>query len=1122
MAVGAVQLPARGQSGQERMTHPAPARDQHKIATLMNQAARAFEAGRIDRLQALLELVLEINPENAKALYNLAIIYRDRNEIFPAEVQLRRALKVDPDMIDAHQALGDLLFNVKHLLAAAQIYEVALERAPNRLPVLHNLAKTRMMLKDAPETERLARRILQIDDRSAEGYANLAWSLLYRTMSLDEALAAADRILELVPNSLHGLVLREQALARLGRSAEADDLWQRLLATATGDWATARPLIEVYYWLDLRERSRAITMAFVEANPERTDGFKDLAALLMGEGKFNQAQDVLERAAAMVPGNTTIDMLRGLNAFRLGDYRKGLTLYGARWHRDAFDKPWNVPVPEWDGKPVDGRLLVYCEQGIGDYVMYALLFKELGPLAKSIVIEVNSRIASLFRRSFPDMRVIDRNALPADWDPSGCAAKVAMGDLPILLNADIENLPNKRGFLVPEPSLAIKLRKRYQALFPGKRLVGISWRSGNRDSATIRSIDLSLWRPILENEACAFVSLQYGDIKRDIEALQAETGHIVHWDREIDPMQYLDPFTAQIAAMDLVISVDNSTVHFAGAIGKPCWVLLPVNSDWRWLVERTSSVWYESLELVRQKEGEGWEQAIAEAGRRLCATTDDALADAMGGMCLRCGEDLLRRDAMSTAEDYFRWLLDTGRHKAAALHGIGKAAQKAQHVQDAAAILGRAAELAPDRIDYRADWLVALFEAGHGDAAERMARDLTRQGNDPTALMAMGQILSAKGSPDQATDFFARVLRADPGHVVARTILAALQARQGENDLARRNFARLVLQAPDLAGPRTALAEIDLRQERDEAAWPNFAWRFGAAPEELPRHLAMIAPDERPKSWSGRKIRRRRLFLRAERNAVEQLLFAPWFGDALQDSRAVRAECHPAALRVLSAAFPNVGFAGAGTLTPDDLIADRTQVATSLGDLVPLYAHTSVGNWLPFDHAAAAARRRELLEGAGANRLVGLAWQPDSSPHSGLQSFAPLFAAAGIRWVALPMGAVAPALAQMLSAPDSPLAFRTSWPPEDLEPVSRLLAALDLLVSAEDLAATLAGALGKPVWKIAGAGAHWSWLAQGRDSKWHPTARIYRAAAGLEPPMAELRADLEHFTAAAFGPGESE
>jgi tetratricopeptide (TPR) repeat protein len=741
--------------------------------------------------------------------------------------------------------------------------------------------------------------------------------------------------------------------------------------------------------------------------------------------------------------------------------------------------------------------------------MYALLFPELRRFAKSIVIEVNSRIASLFRRSFPDMRVIDRNGLPSNWDPASCTAKVAMGDIPLLINSDIEDLPNRPGFLIPEPALALKLRKRYQALFPGKRLVGISWRSGNRDSATIRSIDLALWRPIFETPDCAFISLQYGDIKRDIDALRAETGHNVHWDGEIDPMQYLDPFAAQIAAMDLVISVDNSTVHFAGAIGKPCWVLLPVNSDWRWLIERPSSVWYDSLVLFRQQPNQGWEPIVDEVARRLQATGAETLADATGEMCLRCGENLLRRGVMPQAEDYFRWLLETGRHKAAAFHGIGLAAQKAQHSHDAAVLLGQAAELEPDRIDYKADWSVALFEAGHRDAAERLARDLTRQGNDPTALMAMGQIMAAKGLPDQATDYFARILRTDPSHVVARFVLAGLQAAQGEIELAQRNLTRLIQVAPDLAGPRAALAEIDLRAGRDEAGWLNFAWRFGAAPEELPRHLAMMAPSDRPKSWSGGKVRKRRLFLRAERTAMEQLLFASLLQEVRTESRAILAECDPASLPILSAAFPDITFAVAGTLTPARLVADRIQLASSLGDLASAYPRAA-GGWLPYDREAATARRASLLEGRAAKRVVGLAWRPTNSSQGGLELLAPLLESADVVWVALPAGPVAPALAQQLSSHGGNLVFDPRVMREGLPAWADRIAALDLLISSEDLAATLAGALGRPVWKIGGLTDHWSWLADGNASKWHPGTRIFRDSGGADA-LSALRAELERF-----------
>ncbi len=1081
--------------------------DSVQVAALMQQAGKAFHAGNMERLAGILDQVLEINPDHTGALYNRGILHRDKDELYGAETCFRRALKLDPDMIDAYQALADLLFNVKHLLPAAKLYELALERAPNKLSLLHNLAKARLMLKDAETTEALARRILNIDDRSIEAMNDLVWALLHRKGDLAEALAVSDRALAVAPNAPHALVLRERLLDGLGRHEEARSLWARILELCASDWERAKPYCEAYSWLDQTDRARDIISAYVAASPNRPDGLRGLAMLAMGDGDFRKAQELLDRAAEIAPTDMGVRMARGLNAFRLGDFKFGLELYDSRWHRDNFDKPWNIPVPEWNGEKLNGRLLVYCEQGIGDYVMYALLFKELRNYAKSVTIEVNPRVASLFRRSFPDMRVIDRNDLPVDWNPAAYEAKVAMGDLPIRLKADLENLPHREGFLIPEPSLALKLRARYQEMFPGKRLIGISWRSGNRDSATIRSIDLRLMRSILDMPDCAFVCLQYGDNTRDLEMLKAETGHEIFWDREVDPLHYLDPFAAQIAAMDLIISVDNSTVHFAGAIGTPCWVMLPVNSDWRWLTERPRSIWYDSLELFRQKPGDGWEHLIERATAKLRATSREELVDAQARMCLRCGEDLLRRGAVGPAESYFRWLLSIGRHQAIAVHGIGIAAQKAQNYSDAAAILARAVELAPERMDYRAEWAVALFDAGHRSSAEKMARELTRQSDDPTVQMAMGQILATKGAADQATDYFARVLRRDPNHVVARFILANLQASQGEVELARRNYARLIEVSPDLPAPRTALAEIDLRQGNDHLAAQNFAWRFGAQPDELPPHVAMIAPADRPKCWTGGQIRRRRLFLRAERSPLEQLVFTPWLAPVIADSRSVLAECDPAVLPLMQAAFPEVSFVPAGSVTPADLVTGRRQIAASLGDLAMAYERSPRAAWLPHDRTAAAARRAEYLGDAG-GKIVGLSWRVTDTPCHGLEPFAPLLEIPGIRWVALPSGPRTPALARFIASLGDAVVYNAG-DDDDLLGMAEQLAATDLVIAAADVAATLAEALGRPVWKVAGPTEHWSWRVEGASSKWHAGARIFRLDSGAEDhSMAAMRAAL--------------
>jgi hypothetical protein len=173
---------------------------------------------------------------------------------------------------------------------------------------------------------------------------------------------------------------------------------------------------------------------------------------------------------------------------------------------------------------------------------------------------------------------------------------------------------------------------------------------------------------------------------------------------------------------------------------------------------------------------------------------------------------------------------------------------------------------------------------------------------------------------------------------------------------------------------------------------------------------------------------------------------------------------------------------------------------------------------LPVDCTVVAARRRHLA-GAVHSGIVGLDWRPTSSPLGGLEPFIPLLEVPGIRWVALPAGAVPQSLVRLLAASESPMMFEPAWLQDGLESLAERLAALDLLVSTEDLAATLAGAVGLPVWKIVAATDHWSWLADTGASKWHPTARIFRTGAKPASAIADVRDSLATFSPGADRPG---
>ena len=150
-------------------------------------------------------------------------------------------------------------------------------------------------------------------------------------------------------------------------------------------------------------------------------------------------------------------------------------------------------------------------------------------------------------------------------------------------------------------------------------LVGISWKSTgiNRRRALLKSTVLEEWTSILSQQDCYFINLQYGDVKEELAQLQQQTGLIIYQDEEIDSLRNLDDFAAQVSALDLVISTSNTTVHVAGALGKPVWTLLSYIPDWRWMLEREDTPWYPSMRLFRQSETGDWPRIFAQVNSAL-------------------------------------------------------------------------------------------------------------------------------------------------------------------------------------------------------------------------------------------------------------------------------------------------------------------------------------------------------------------------------------------------------------------------------------------------------------------------------------------------------------------------
>jgi predicted O-linked N-acetylglucosamine transferase (SPINDLY family) len=321
----------------------------------------------------------------------------------------------------------------------------------------------------------------------------------------------------------------------------------------------------------------------------------------------------LERALAIDPHHALTRSSLGTARLALGDLgRSSWADYHWRLRVPDYRQP-PEPVrhlPEWDGSPITGRLLLWMEQGLGDWLFSLRFVDRIVLPPQQVVIATDPRLQSLVQRSLPACQLVAEDAL----DPAHLGITHIFPLCSLGMEADLEGVMEGRWptpYLQPDPVKVESFRSALAAKGPGLR-VGISWSSDpQRSHGRDKSVPLRLFRQLAEVEGVQLVDLQYGDTEAERRAFAALAGREL-LSLPFDKREDLESLAALIQACDLVVTVSNVTAHLAGALGVPGFVLLPAAKGlfWYWHRERSDSPWYPSLTLVRQQRPGEWEEAV--------------------------------------------------------------------------------------------------------------------------------------------------------------------------------------------------------------------------------------------------------------------------------------------------------------------------------------------------------------------------------------------------------------------------------------------------------------------------------------------------------------------------------
>jgi tetratricopeptide (TPR) repeat protein len=571
---------------------------------------------------------LKLSGPNASFLVNLGVIYVDLGRSADAVKALKQALKLTPGDFTARFALGNALKSLGRAEDALEHYRQAASLDPRHAGVQNNMGSVFQTLGRLTEAAQCFRQAIALQPDHARAHYNLgvvlkdAGKLTDAAESLRAALRYAPTLAEAHVNL--GVVLHD-----LGDFEQAVTSARTAIALNPKDAAAFNNLGAALRDAGRLDEAMEVYNAALALRPDLAEARHNQGVALEYSGQRDQALEHFQHAQRLNPALIEAEMNAALLMLMRGDFKAGWEAYECRWRRDVPGLGLRTfPYPTWKGERAPGDIVVWGEQGVGDRILYSGMIPDLMAQGHGVVMETDPRLHALFERSFPGIVMVPKQEPPhpATSGP-GIRWHTALAGLGQYLRPDAASFPKKAAYLRADAAKVAQYRD-LLGRDGRKPVVGISWTSRAPRIGHHKTLDLRQWAPILQTPGVRFVDLQYGDTTTERAALRAELGVEITHIEGLDLRDDLDGLAALISACDLVISVSNTTVHLAAALGKPTLIMVPAAAGnlWYWMRDTSHTPWYVTATIFRQKTLGEWSDTIQEVKKTLDSHLDSRAA----------------------------------------------------------------------------------------------------------------------------------------------------------------------------------------------------------------------------------------------------------------------------------------------------------------------------------------------------------------------------------------------------------------------------------------------------------------------------------------------------------------
>jgi len=588
--------------------------DRVDIALAMIQAKQALLASNSAAARSLCESILKQAPKNSEALHLLGVIEIQNGAFANAISLIRKSLKANPLQSEAQSNLAHCYNALGQSKDAKKHAEVSIRLDPlNPRPYI-NKGLAHLAGREFADTEKCFLQALDLASESVEATYNLGL-LYFQTQNFPAAKAQFKKAAELEPNSPdihHNLGL---TLEKLSEPTAAETCIQRAISLKPDNIQFQISHATLLTKRGDNELALKILKKVLAAHPGNSKAFYNMARAYRNLGKLSEAAHCYRNAYALDPGNHKALFNESIFRLTLGDFPAGWSAYKARWNISLYGKPPRIKRQQWKGESLKSALMIWGEQGLGDEILHFSLLREVQERVVRVIVYTDQRLIPLLARSFPK---IEFRARAASIPEKDFEKWICSGDLGGVFRTSWASFePQPSPYLITDQALTQTIRER---LFAGKKIIcGLSWTSKSKEHEFRKSLRITDLVPILKIPGLEFVDVSYVDSESDRENALCSSGAHLNRIQEVDHFNDIDQWASVIDACDVIVTVSNTTAHIAGALGKKTIVLLPFaeGSLWYWHQGQYQSVWYPTVQLLRQRMPSDWAAPIQESTQLL-------------------------------------------------------------------------------------------------------------------------------------------------------------------------------------------------------------------------------------------------------------------------------------------------------------------------------------------------------------------------------------------------------------------------------------------------------------------------------------------------------------------------